>query len=275
MEDLSRIKSRLESLNELGELVGALRSMAASRTREAQEAFAGTRAYRGVVERSIAEVSLLVPERAKDARRNGLAGRVLIVICSENGFVGLFNSRLIERAIQLRQPDEELVIVGRRGQNTAVERGVASALSFPMASRVQGITTLARRIAAHLSGAAEVRVVFARHMPGAAFEIADSQVLPVGEMSTGTQLTPPVIHLQPDELMARLATEYLFAELAHALMESLASENAARMQAMDSASRNIDERTDSLRRDERVARQEKTTTEMLDVVVGAEAVEHE
>ena len=64
MEEQSRIKARLESLGELGELVNVLRSVAASRAREAQQAFEGTRAYKGVVERAIAEVSLLMPEPA-------------------------------------------------------------------------------------------------------------------------------------------------------------------------------------------------------------------
>ena len=66
--------------------------------------------------------------------------------------------------------------------------------------------------------------------------------------------------------------EYLFAEIAHSLMESFASENSARLAAMDSASRNIDDKLEVLERDARVAWQEETTSDMLDVVTGAEAV---
>lgn len=272
MEELSRIKARLESLSELGELVGALRSMAASRAREALEAFGGTRGYRDVVERAIAEVSLLVPEGSDTFLRSGNERRILLVVTSENGFVGVFNSRLLDRAMELREPDEELVIVGRRGQIMAAERGIRDAVCFPMTARVPGITTLARRIAARLSDTGSARIVFARHQPGAAFDVDTSVVLPLPDMSARRGRAEPVIHLPPGELLSRLASEYLFAEIAHALMESLASENDSRMRAMDSASRNIEDRLDGLRRDERVARQEKTTTEMLDVVTGAEAV---
>lgn len=274
MEEQSRIKARLESLGELGELVNVLRSVAASRTREAQQAFEGTRAYKSVVERAIAEVSLLVPKSADRSPANAASGRALLVVTSENGFVGLLNSRLIDHALKLKEPDQDLVLVGRRGQIAASERGVANAITFPMTLRVQDVTPLARRIAVRLSGVAWAQAVHARHRPGADFDIVSTPILPMADISANPDGKLPVVHLAPDVLLARLASEYLFAEIAHTLMEALASENGARMRAMDLASRNIDGRIDDLRRDERIARQEKTTTEMLDVVIGAEAVNH-
>jgi F-type H+-transporting ATPase subunit gamma len=260
-------------MSELGELVGALRSMSASRAREAQEALEGTRSYCEVVERAIAEVSLLLPDGAEAAEKPKSAA--LLVLTSENGFVGPFSSHLIERALDERAPEEKLIICGRRGVVALSERGVADAISFPMTSRVQGVTTLARRIASELSECAAARVVFAKRLPGAAFETSVRTVLPLGKTLDISKDTLPVVHVPPGELLALLALEYLFAEIAHCLMESLACENAARMRAMDSASRNIEENVDALRSEERAARQEKTTTEMLDVVTGAEAVNHE
>lgn len=274
MEELSRIKARLESLDELGELVGALRSMAASRAREAQDAFAGTRAYRQVVERAIAEVALLVPGGADAVFRDTGTARALVVITSENGFVGLFNTKLIDHALSLREPDEDLFIVGRRGQIAAAERDVTETAAFPMTSRIQGVTALARTIATRLAEVGAARIVFARHRPGAVFDVEALPVLPFRDIPAPPGLTEPLVHIPPAELLSRLAAEYLFAEIAHSLMESLASENGARMRAMDAASRNIGDRTDLLRRDERIARQERTTTELLDVVTGAEAVNH-
>ena len=144
-----------------------------------------------------------------------------------------------------------------------------------MTSRVQGITTLARRISSELSGFASARIVFATHLSGAAFETIVHTVLPLGETPRLPGAVPPIVHVPPDELLSQLALEYLFAEIAHCLMENLACENMARMRAMNSASRNIEENVDALQRDERVARQEKTTTELLDVVTGAEAVNHD
>lgn len=273
MEDLSRIKARLESLGELDELVGALRSISASRSKEAQDAFEGTRAYRNVVTRAMSEVAMLAPQGVEQRPQDEASRRSLLVITSENGFVGLFNSRLVERAQEVRDPAEDLVVVGRRGQISLAESGVVDAVTFPMTSRITGVTALARRIAKRLSSVAAARIVFAGQKPGATFDIQVKTVLPVPSVPPSESLSPPVVHLPPGELLARLADEYLFAEIAHALMVSLASESVARMRAMDSAARNIEDTIEKLQRDERVARQEQTTTEMLDVVTGAEAVE--
>jgi F-type H+-transporting ATPase subunit gamma len=273
MEDLSRIKARLESLDELGELVRALRSMAASRAREAQGAFAGTQAYLAVIERAIGDVMLLSSKGPRDIAPSAATKSAIIVITSDNGFVGLFNSRMIERALELRTPCDDLVIVGRRGQSEASERDVRDAIGFSMASRVQDIAGLARRIMARLSGVNRVRIVFARHRPGTGFDPTVKEVLPYKPDLRDSDIAPPLVHLPADQLLERMAPEYLFAEISHTLMESLASENGIRMRAMDMASRNIDNRVSKLRHDADAARQEATTTEMLDVVTGAEAVE--
>lgn len=274
MEELSRIKARLESLDELGELVRALRSMAASRAREAQDAFAGTEAYRAVIERAISDVMLLRPEGASGIVMTEASRSAVLVITSDNGFVGLFNAKLIDRALELRTPDDDLVIVGRRGQTEASERGVSDAIGFSMASRVQDIVSLARRIMAQLSGVTHARIVFAQHRPGSGFDTQVKTVLPYEPDAAARAVAPPFVHLPVAQLLDRMAHEYLFAEISHTLMESLASENGIRMRTMDMASRNIDDRVNKLRFQANAARQEATTTEMLDVVTGAEAVEH-
>jgi F-type H+-transporting ATPase subunit gamma len=271
VEELSRIKTRIESLEDLGELVNALRTMAASRAREAQEAFAGTRAYCAIIEKAIAETELLAPDTAW-APEGG--DDVLLVVTSENGFVGGFNNHLIDQAMNDLRENEKLVIVGLRGQITATERGLTDFLSFGMTSRAAGVTTLARRIAAEISKVSKARLVFARHGTLSDSDIETRTVLPIEALPAAKPDLPPLTHLPPSELLNSLSEEYLFAELAHALMESLASENAARLRTMQAASRNIDDKLETLQRDERVAQQEKTTTEMLEVVVGAEAVNH-
>lgn len=268
MEELSRIQARLESLGDLGELVGALRSMAASRAREATEAFAGTRAYCGIVERAIAEIAPLAGEL--ETRSGG--ERLLLVLSSENGFVGGFNTRVIDRALTERQPGETLIIVGRRGHVTAQEHGLQPDLSFSMVTHVDGVTGLARRIAARLSRVAQARILFAEHRQGASFDVVVEQVLPLAPPQDGDGAAAPLYQLPPAELMQSLAGEYLFAKIAHGLMESLASENGARLVTMDAASRNIARKLELLHRDERAARQEKTTTDMIEVVTGAQAV---
>ncbi len=82
----------------------------------------------------------------------------------------------------------------------------------------------------------------------------------------------PAHYLSVELLLAGLGREYLFTGVAHTLMESLASKNAARLRAMLAADQNIGERLDGLRQSERVRRQDEITTELLDIVTGAEAI---
>jgi F-type H+-transporting ATPase subunit gamma len=272
MAELARIESRLENLGQLGELFGALRSMAASRTREAQEALVGTQGYCETVDRAIA--SLRTEVASQTAPDNGAA--LLLVITSETGFVGGFNSRIMDRVQDLRAPGETLALVGRRGQILASERRQPVDLTFPMTSRVDGVTPLARRIAASLSHLSHARVVFSRRRKGAGFEVAARPILPLARPpGQDGKLDAPLHHLSTATLLDRLAQEYLFGEIAHALMQSLVSENSARLTTMDSASRTADEMIQKLEREQRAARQEQTTSDMLDMVVGTEAVTHD
>lgn len=269
MEQLARIEARLDSLGELGDLVGALRSMAASRVREAQEALDGTHAFCAAIERAIAEISPLAKPPAQPVDDGA---RVLVVITSQNGFAGGFNERMVDVALAERDAEEQLIVVGRRGEVALAERKLTPEAAYPMTSRAAGVTQLARRISSRLSGLASVRVVHARHKGGADYEPRVRPVLPLTLGAQESITAPPLHHLPPGRLIAALASEYLFAEVADALMDSLASENAARLRTMDAASRNIDDKLERLQRDAHVARQDEMTADMLDVVTGAEAI---
>lgn len=273
MDQLPRIRERIDSISGLQDLVGALRAMAGVHLREAQEAFAGTRAYVKTVERAISAVAPLT--RRPATRGDGPS--LLLAICSEHGFVGGFNKEILQEVKKHRAPDEELRLVGQRGASRANEIGLAAQTVHPMTSRVGGIAGLARRISAGLAGASTVRIVFATYRSGAGFEPTIRPILPLnpGDFADETPRQPPLHHQPPDALMESLAAEFLFAEVASALMESLASENGARLRAMEAASRNIDDRLQKLRSEQRVIRQADITSDLLDVVTGAEAVAEE
>ena len=269
MVELARIEARLESVGQLGELVGALRTIAASRMREGQEALDGTRAFCTTVQQAVASI-----DHGCDRPPPEETGKqVLLVITSENGFVGGFNTRIMDHVQDHRRAEEMLFLVGRRGQILAEERDMTVDIAMPMTSRTNGVTQLSRQIAAKLVGVTRAAIVFALHQKSGTFKVAHRQVLPLAPVSgshIGAQR--PLHHLPAAELLAQLASEVLFAEIAQALMQCIISENSARLMTMDAASRNIDERLEKLRRQERMARQEQTTADMLDVIVGSEAV---
>ncbi len=295
MTSHARMAARLASLEGLHELVDALRAIAASHAREAGEALGGTRRYRGVIDAAIAAAGTLEPDAAA-APRDG-DGAVLIVICSEHGFVGGFNQRIVAHAAEARTPAERLILVGRRGAMRAAESGLATDDVLAMTTHVAGVPALARRLGDRLGPVARARIVHAAARPGARFEAVTRTLLPLpaaappgvgrsaphspgaegGGWAGGAGLRagagpPPLHHLPPHELLARLGDELLFAEIAHALMESLASENGARLHAMEAAGRNIGHRLDVLRQEANTLRQQEITADLLEVVSGAEAV---
>jgi len=275
MEKLPRLHARIASLGELRDLIQALRVLAASHMQEATAALGGIRRYATVVEEAIASVAdMLALVGAGAPPAGGEDARVLVVVCSEHGFVGALNEHLLDRAESEIRPGCQLAVIGRRGMIAAEERSLATSWCVPMATHVGGVTGVTRGVAARLTNTTEADIFFARHLPGGGHEIEKKTVLPLDPtLLAGSQhRNPPLHQIAPEVLLQRLAGEYLFAEITRALMESLACESAARLSVMQSADRNIDDKLQTLRRSENVLRQESITSELLDVVTGALAV---
>ena len=275
MEELPRLKARIASLQELRDLMRAMRALAASHVQEAQGALAGIRGYVDVIEDAIAEGVALLP--ATDGQSRAIkptTSSVLIVICSEHGFTGGFNNLLLDRAEKQSRSEQQLGIIGRRGAMLAEERGLTVAWSFPMATHVGGVLGVTSRIAERLADVSAAEMVFASYRKGGHFTAEAKSVLPLDPalLAKSRRRSRPLHQLDPYKLLQRLAGEYLFAEITHAAMESLASENGARLQVMEAADHNIGDKLDTLRRQEHALRQNAITSEMLDVVIGAEAV---
>lgn len=275
MEQLPRLQARISSLRELRDLVRALRALAASHVQEAQDALAGIRNYVEAVEDAIAEgAALLAKMDDAGAIPADPDSSVLVVVCSEHGFVGGFNEHLLDRAMAQRRAGQELMIIGRRGAMLAAERGIEIDLSFPMATHVGGVLGVTRRVAGHLAAVTTADVVFGSYRRGGGFDVVVNRILPLDpSLLTGAERRPPPLHhLPPSALLQQLASEYLFAKITRAVMESMASENGTRLRTMETADHNIGDKLDELRRKEHSLRQEAITSELLDVVTGSEAI---
>jgi len=275
MEQLPRLHARIASLRELRDLIKALRALAATHVLEAQAALPGMRQYVDVIEDSIAAGAALLArtDMAAQSPVPSKAG-VLIVICSERGFVGAFNERLLDRAEAERKAGQDLFVIGQRGAALAAERKLRIEQDFPLATRVSGVLAVARRVADRLAGVSTADAVFGRYQKGGNYEVAVKRILPLDPslLVRADNQSPPLHQLAPRLLLQRLAEEYLFSEIAHALMESLASENGARLRVMERADHNIGDKLEEMQRKEHALRQEVITAELLDVVTGSEAI---
>jgi F-type H+-transporting ATPase subunit gamma len=279
MKRLSEIQDHIASMDELRGIVGAMRSLAGMRVQEAQHALPSIRSYAESMAAGIGSALLLMPQPVKETHRERRC-RALIVCTSEHGFVGGFNERMLEAAEAILEPADLLFILGSRGVALAVEHGHKFAWARPMATRLAGapdiVSRLTNELYARLARGEIVRVdvMFARYRQGAMSTIECRVLLPLDTLTLvatpGHQV--PLHNLPPEDLLEELIPEYVFALLTEAAVESIASENAARFVAMESAHDNAGKKLATLQENARQARQTEITSELLDLITGAEAM---
>ena len=275
---LTEIQRHMASMRELNDIVGAMRSLAGMRLQETQQALPGIRRYGESVAQAVGAALLLMPP-PEPASLPDHGARAIILCAVEHGFVGGFNERLVEAALAALESHDQFFVLGSRGAGLAFERGQRVTWSHSTASRVAGvpdvINTLARELYRRIARGeiSRVEVIFGRYHQGSESAIERRLLLPLDARSLELpQPSQPGLHnLRPGLLLEKLIEEYVFALLTEAAVESIASENAARFAAMESAHDNISKKLPELSQEARVARQAEITSELLDLVVGAEA----
>jgi F-type H+-transporting ATPase subunit gamma len=272
----AEIQAHVASMAELGDIVGAMRSLAGMRMQEAHRALPGIRRYAGSTADAIAAALRLMPDGDAEVAVEP-APRVLVLCMAEHGFVGGFNERLIDGAQTALDPRDLLFVLGSRGAAIAVERGLAAAWIGPMATRPAAAPDTVRRLTAELyrrvaaGRIGRIEVLYARGAQGGAPTITRDCLLPLEPCAIaadGSALVP-LHNLAPRPLLEKLMAEYVFARLTEAAVESIASENAARFAAMVSAHDNVAKKLEQLRQTAREVRQAEVTTELLDLITGA------
>lgn len=279
MSKATVLRAQIATIDELQGVVTAMRSLAAAQVQNADRALPGIRRYAQIVARALdrARAIAKLGEPADD--RSQLPAR-LVVVCAERGFVGPFNERLIERAAAEPEATHgRLWILGSRGVQLARARGLTPEWTAPMPTHAGGVFEAARSLAAELEHRIargeldRIAVLGANREQGAVTALERHQLLPLSR-TTAVQATatPPLHHLPPLDLLARVIGEYVAGELVRTIMESFGAENAARLQSMEAARHHVEDKLRSLRDEANRTRQEEITSELLDVVTGAEAV---
>jgi len=279
MTRLAEIEGHSASMAELRDIMGAMRSLAGMRVQEAQHALPGIRRYAGSMAAAIGSALLLLPHPAPEPP-TAQGRRALILCAAEHGFVGGFNEQLIEAAGAVLKASDMLFVLGSRGAAAAIERGFHSAWSRPMATRSAGAPETVGQLATELysrivrGDVSRVDVMFGRYRQGGPPIVERRLLLPLdtASLDTGGPRQPPLHNLEPRALLEKLMAEYVFALLTEAVVESIASENAARLAAMESAHENVSRKLEQLRQAARQERQSEITEELFDLVNGSEAL---
>ncbi|MDE2395029.1 MAG: F0F1 ATP synthase subunit gamma [Burkholderiales bacterium] len=277
------LQARRATVSAFGDLVNAMRGVAAARERRARALIAGADAYARTVERAMAQALAL---QTPDARPDGVPDvparqpPLAIVFCAEQGFNGAFSEQVL--AELARGPAARVMLLGSQGLRLARARGIEPEWSAPLIAHAEAAVSAGDELHEALArallrrAAPAVDLVHAELESGARFNVRRSRLLPLDRAAIGTDAGPaPLTHLAPQRLLDELASEYVAARLARALLHSHAAENLARLQAMAAAHENVGRMVETLEADERQLRQEAITAEIVELAAGFRALRDE
>ncbi len=281
MASLKAIRKRIVSVRNTQQITKAMKMVAAAKLRRAQEAVVQSRAYAEklgeVVSGLASETSLrehvLVRERMPEARV------MLIVLTSDRGLCGGFNTNLIRQAERfLATPDRTAILgtIGRKAYDFYKRRSV-EIVEHVTAGESSPIdlarTIVARAVARFTSDEIDaVYVLFSRFRSAISQVPTVERLLPI-EAPVGSD-HPREYLFEPgrDAVIESLLPRYVEVKTFQAVLESIASEHGARMTAMESASKNASEMIERLTLEMNRARQATITKELMEIVGGAEAL---
>lgn len=290
MPSLKDLKNRITSVKSTRKITKAMQMVAAAKLRRAQEAAEAARPY---TERFNAVMAgLAAGAAASPSAPRLLAGtgreevHLLVVMTSERGLCGAFNSAIARmartRAEELLRQGKtvKILTVGKKGRE-ALKRDHASRfvahvdlsgekrIGYDLASRV------ARDVIARFeAGEFDVATIFFNRFQSVISQIPTmTQVIPARFEAESTGAST-LYDYEPDEeaILADLLPRSVATQVFAALLENAASEQGARMSAMDNATRNAGEMIDRLTIQYNRSRQAAITKELIEIISGAEAL---
>lgn len=286
MASLKAIRRRIASVKTTQQITRAMKLVAASRLRRAQDALNAARPYSQALAR-VAD-SLLTSEGINIAPPEGARKAALIaVIASDRGLCGGYNTNLLRAAEEsLRVAERERLAAGYFAVGKkAVDhfRRTKAPMSAQSQDNLPKLATigLARKIAARMlsdyqTGAiTEAAIVYTQFKSAISLRPVYERLLPVAKPENKDPNAQPIDYLvEPSrtELVPVVLRSYLEAAVFNALLQAEASEQGARMTAMDSATNNAIEMIGAYTLEMNRARQAQITRELMDIVGGAEAL---
>ncbi|MEZ5388098.1 MAG: F0F1 ATP synthase subunit gamma [Prosthecobacter sp.] len=285
-DSLESLRRKMDGAGELRSVVRTMKALAAASIGQYERAVQSLGDYYRTVELGLAACFRHLKHDMPESRETSGIGA--IVFGSDQGLVGQFNETLCEHAVTAltAMPGEKVVwAVGDRMQARLIDAGLPVATTFTVPNSVNAITPLIGQIQLELethrarSGLSQVHLFHNRPQSGALYEPVSQRLLPLDEVwrhdlakiRWPTKNLPEVIHPGAATLLS-LIREYLFVSIYKACAESLASENASRLAAMQRAEKNIGELLEDLGRNFHRLRQSSIDEELFDLVSGFEAL---
>lgn len=291
METLAHIRRKLEGAEDLKSVVRTMKAMAASNIGQYEQAGKSLSDYNRTVALGIIAYFHQRKEQVKISESKHYT-TCAIVFGSDQGLVGQFNNTLadfVKEKLNELEGEKITWAVGERVKLALLDQGLTLSNLFSVPSSVDGITPLISQLllkSEESIHAKQVDHIYIFHnqpnISGIGYRPVKQQLFPLDEdwkmnftdLKWPTKIPPQVAGGEQATLLA-LIHEYLFVSLYRASAESLASENASRLLAMQRAEKNIGELLDILYRKFHRIRQSLIDEELFDVISGFEALKKE
>jgi F-type H+-transporting ATPase subunit gamma len=287
MPSLIDMRRRIRSVKNTQQITKAMKMVSAAKLRRAQSRVVASRPYGALLRKVLANVAAAAPSEGSGEESNPLLARrteariLLVVITSDKGLAGAFNANIIKSAQHFTSEHADstvqLELIGRKGRDFFRKRNAAiSGEHVNLAAKAAYADTAAiARKAADLYRNDEIDAVYAiynQFKSVASQKLTVERVLPI-ELPEQSDPVDYLFDQPPAEMLAALLPRYVEVEFYRALLESTASEHAARMTAMDAATSNAGDMIEKLTLFMNRVRQASITKEIIEVVSGAASAE--
>ncbi|WP_106639708.1 F0F1 ATP synthase subunit gamma [Allosphingosinicella vermicomposti] len=295
MASLKALKGRINSVKSTQKITKAMKMVAAAKLRRAQASAEAGRPYAERLQAVMASLASKVsvgPEGPKLLTGTGKDDTHLLIVCtSDRGLAGAFNSNIVRAArkkadaLQAQGKTVYFYLVGRKGRaviarlfpKQIVHQYDTSAIKYVNFGDAQAIAE--EVIERYNSGGFDVAHLFyARFQSALVQEPTEQQIIPV-QMSPSASSSPTsgadaVVEYEPgeEEILTDLLPRNIAVQIFRAMLENAASEQGSRMTAMDNATRNAGDMINRLSIQYNRTRQAAITTELVEIISGAEAL---
>jgi F-type H+-transporting ATPase subunit gamma len=284
MPSLIDLRRRIRSVKNTEQITKAMKMVSAAKLRRAQERVIAARPYANLMREMLADLTAAARSDERASESPWLAERELkridlIFFSSDTGLAGAFNSNLLKASQKFfedhRGTEITLTLVGRKGRDYYRRRGakvlsehinIAARPAYQDAAGIAG--EVIRRYRDGETDA--VFIVNNEFKSVMSQKLAVMQLLPV-HLPEGQEVKDYIYEQSPVDMLDRLMPRYVEVAVFRALLETVASYQAARMTAMDKASSNARDVIDSLTLNMNRIRQAAITKEIIEVVSGAAA----
>lgn len=290
MDTLESLKRKIKNAEDLQSVVKIMKTISASNIREYEQAVLSLGEYYKTIEMGLQAVMMnkqdefLIEKQPESGKRLGA-----VIFGSDQGLCGSFNEMVaafaIDKMSEFKHEERNVLAVGERVIPRLEEAGQPIETHFSFFGNHLDITQVMLDVLVTLEewrtkkGIDRIILFYNRSVSSAMFSPHMANLFPP-EMSWLGSLAEkkwpsqsvPTFSMDGNQLLSSLIRQYLFFSLYRAFVESLASENASRLQSMQMAEKNIEEHLNELNMHFHRQRQTAITSELLDVVTGFEAI---